>query len=83
MIAWRVIAGALGAALLAWVAIAAVAWLGERRFRTEPIRWFGAAALGVLALDVAGVPVPSLGPPALLGLGFVVGFAMAGEGAEG
>lgn len=75
MTVWTVLAGTLAAAGLAWVAIAGFAWLGELRPRTGPIRAFGAAALGCLALAVAGVPVPWAIAPSLLGLGLLVGFA--------
>lgn len=67
------IAGTLAAATLAWVAIAAFAALGRLELRTGPIRGFGAAALAVLALGVAGIPVPWAIAPGLLGIGLVLG----------
>jgi hypothetical protein len=77
---WTVIGGALSAGLLAWAAIAAVAWLGEGQLDVAPIRWFGAGALGLVALDVAGVPVHWGLPPALVGVGLAVGVASASAG---
>lgn len=73
MTGWAVLLGALAAGLVAWLAIAGFAWAGDRHLRTEPIRWFGAAALALLALGVAGVPVPWLAAPGLLAVGIVAG----------
>lgn len=73
MSAGAVMLGALAAGLIAWAAIATVALLGERSLRTRPIRLFGAGALGLLALDVAGVPIHWALPPSLLVVGLVAG----------
>lgn len=77
MTSWAVLAGAAGAAALAWVVLAGAAYLGDRHVRTGPIRAWGAAALAALALAVAGLPVPWLVPPALLALGLIHGVAPA------
>lgn len=83
MSSWPVIAGAFAAALLAWAAIAAVAWVGQRQLDTRWIRWLGAAALGLIALDIAGVPVPWALPPTVMALGLLGGLASShGEDAE-
>lgn len=81
MSAWAVIGGALAAGVLAWTAIATVAWLGQRSLDQRPIRWLGAAALALLALDLAGAPVPWPLPPAMLAVGLVAG--VLHEPAEG
>lgn len=73
MTPWAVLAGALAAALVAWTAITVIAWLGRGRLSTKPLRWMGAAALGALALDVAGAPVPWVLPVVLLSAGFLAG----------
>lgn len=77
MTPWAVIAGALAAGLIAWLAIAAVAWLGEGRLDVGPIRWLGAVALGLVALDIAGAPVHWSLPPTLMAVGLVAGLASA------
>lgn len=77
MSAWPVIGGALAAALLAWVAIATVAWLGQAGLNVAPVRWLGALALGLVALDIVGVPVHWGLPPVLVGLGVAAGLATA------
>lgn len=73
MTSWAVLVGTLVAALIAWLAIAGVALLGEGQLRTRPIRWLGAAALGVLALSIAGLPIPWWASPSLLGVGLLAG----------
>lgn len=70
-----VLVGALAAAVLAWTTIAAVAWIGRGDIWTAPIRWFGAAALVLLALGVSGVPVPWALPPLVLTAGLLIGLA--------
>lgn len=77
MTGWAVLAGALAAGLIAWTALALIALVGKGQLRTQPVRWFGAAALGALALDVAGLPVPWLVPVGLLAAGLVAGLAPA------
>lgn len=73
MTVWAVLAGALAAGILAWAAIAGFAWAGDVHLRTRPIRLFGAAALAVLALGVAGLPIPWIAAPSLLGVGILAG----------
>ncbi|PSG96370.1 hypothetical protein BRD56_11090 [Thermoplasmatales archaeon SW_10_69_26] len=71
-----VIGGALAAGLLAWVAIALVAWLGQIGLNVAPVRWLGALALGLVSLDIAGAPIHWSLPPSLVALGLVAGLAM-------
>lgn len=78
---WAVIGGALAAGVLAWAAIATVAWLGQGSLDQRPIRWLGAAALALLALDLGGAPVHWALPPALLAVGLAAG--VLGEPAGG
>lgn len=80
---WTVLVGALAAAVVAWVAIAGVAWLGRGRLRPQPLRWLGAAALAVLALSVAGLPIPWYASPALLAVGLLAGLVPPPSQAEG
>lgn len=68
-----VVLGALAACLVAWTAIAGFAALGRVQLRLGPVRVLGGAALAVLALRVAGAPLPWALAPALLGVGLVVG----------
>lgn len=75
MTSWLpVVLGALAASLIAWGAIAVFAWLGRLGLDARPLRGFGAAALGLLAGAVAGLPVPWVLPPLLLAVG--VGLAI-------
>jgi len=80
---WAPIVGALAAALIAWLAIAAVAWLGHGNLDLQPVRWLGALALGLLAVDLAGLAVPWPVPPALLGIGFVAGLVREPDEEQG
>lgn len=83
MSSWPAIAGAFAAAVLAWAAIAAVAWLGQRQLDTRWIRWLGAVALALLAVDIAGAAVPWTLPPTVLAAGMVAGLVSpGGEDAE-
>lgn len=68
-----VVVGAFAACVVAWVAIAGFAYLGELEVRLAPVRLFGAAGLAALALRVAGVPIPWILAPALLAVGLVAG----------
>lgn len=71
-----IVAGTLAACLVAWGAITAFAWFGETRLDMRLLRFFGAAALASLAVSVAGVSVPWVLAPALLGVGLLSAFAV-------
>lgn len=66
-----VVVGAFAACVVAWGAILGFAWMGRWGLDARPLRWFGASALALLALAIAGVPIPWSLPPVLLGLGLV------------
>ncbi len=71
----EVVLGALAACLIAWIAIFGFAWIGRWRLDVRPLRWFGAGALALLAVAIAGLPIPWVLPPALLAVGLVLAVA--------
>jgi hypothetical protein len=60
------LAVALVVAAIAWAAILLAALLPVPAAAFERLRWVGAAAVGLVALALAGVEVPGYVPPAAL-----------------
>ena len=74
--------GAIIAAAVAWASIIAAAVLPIPAFAFERLRWVGGAAIGLVALALVGVPVPSFLPPATLIVGALAAFTLPTAGAR-
>ena len=61
-----VMIGADVAAAVAWASIVLAAVLPIPSFAFARLRWVGAAAIGLVALALVGLPVPGYAPPAVL-----------------